>query len=314
MRALGRPLLVGTSRKSHIGMVLGTPVEDRVEGTAATVALAIAQGADIVRVHDVRQMVRVARMADAVVRGWQESGRMSTAISYLATLSAWIYSFSDTERTGEFVHDREDNLARERTLLARAGRSAARLRRHAYRRHQRQRLDLGAARGHLRAAGVRTGLYTSPICTPSASASASMGRVIAEERLSRCCRRCRQALATLAMTLGTYITYEVATALAFLYFREAGVEHAVIEVGLGGRLDATNVVEPLVTAITSISYDHMQVLGNTLGEIAGEKAGIIKQGVPVVCSAQAPEAVEAIERVAALRQRAAGPRRPGGQQ
>jgi dihydropteroate synthase len=71
LRALGRPLLVGTSRKAHIGLVLGTPVTDRVEGTAATVALAIAQGADIVRVHDVRQMVRVVRMADAVVRGWQ---------------------------------------------------------------------------------------------------------------------------------------------------------------------------------------------------------------------------------------------------
>jgi dihydropteroate synthase len=70
LRALGRPLLVGTSRKAHIGLVLGTPVEDRVEGTAATVALCIAGGADIVRVHDVRQMVRVARMADAVVRGW----------------------------------------------------------------------------------------------------------------------------------------------------------------------------------------------------------------------------------------------------
>ena len=71
--ALGRPLLVGTSRKSHIGLVLGTQVEDRLEGTAATVALAIAQGADIVRVHDVRQMARVARMADAVVRGWPEA-------------------------------------------------------------------------------------------------------------------------------------------------------------------------------------------------------------------------------------------------
>jgi dihydropteroate synthase len=70
LRALGRPLLVGTSRKSHIGLVLGTPVEDRLEGTAATVALSIAQGADIVRVHDVRQMARVAKMADAVVRGW----------------------------------------------------------------------------------------------------------------------------------------------------------------------------------------------------------------------------------------------------
>jgi dihydropteroate synthase len=66
---LGRPLLVGTSRKRTIGYVLGTPPEDRLEGTAATVALAIANGADIVRVHDVAAMVRVVRMSDAVVRG-----------------------------------------------------------------------------------------------------------------------------------------------------------------------------------------------------------------------------------------------------
>ncbi|MBX6754627.1 MAG: dihydropteroate synthase [Thermorudis peleae] len=71
LRALGRPILVGTSRKSMIGHVLGTPPDDRVEGTAATVALAIANGADIVRVHDVPQMVRVVRMTDAVVRGWR---------------------------------------------------------------------------------------------------------------------------------------------------------------------------------------------------------------------------------------------------
>ncbi len=71
LRALGRPLLVGTSRKAHIGLVMGTPVQDRAEGTAATIALAIGQGADMVRVHDVRQMARVVRMADAVVRGWQ---------------------------------------------------------------------------------------------------------------------------------------------------------------------------------------------------------------------------------------------------
>ena len=75
LRALGRPLLVGTSRKKHIGLVLGTPVEDRLEGTAATVALSIASGADMVRVHDVRQMARVAKMADAVVRGWSEESR-----------------------------------------------------------------------------------------------------------------------------------------------------------------------------------------------------------------------------------------------
>jgi len=71
LRVLGRPILVGTSRKSMIGHVLGTPPDDRVEGTAATVALAIANGADIVRVHDVPQMVRVVRMTDAVVRGWR---------------------------------------------------------------------------------------------------------------------------------------------------------------------------------------------------------------------------------------------------
>jgi len=70
LRALGCPVLVGTSRKSSIGAVLGLPVEERLEGTAATVAIAIANGADIVRVHDVKAMVRVARMSDAIVRGW----------------------------------------------------------------------------------------------------------------------------------------------------------------------------------------------------------------------------------------------------
>jgi dihydropteroate synthase len=73
LRVIGRPLLVGTSRKSTISAVLGgLPVEERLEGTAATVAVAIVGGADIVRVHDVKEMSRVARMADAVVRGWKE--------------------------------------------------------------------------------------------------------------------------------------------------------------------------------------------------------------------------------------------------
>jgi dihydropteroate synthase len=69
LQVLGRPVLIGTSRKSTIGNVLGLPVEDRLEGTAATVAISIANGADIVRVHDVKEMARVAKMADAVVRG-----------------------------------------------------------------------------------------------------------------------------------------------------------------------------------------------------------------------------------------------------
>lgn len=74
LKVLGFPLLVGTSRKSTIGLVLNLPVEERLEGTAATVALSIAGGADIVRVHDVREMTRVARMSDAIVRGWRPEG------------------------------------------------------------------------------------------------------------------------------------------------------------------------------------------------------------------------------------------------
>jgi dihydropteroate synthase len=74
LRRLGRPILVGPSRKSFIGRVLGLPVEERDEGTAAIVALGVASGADAVRVHNVRMMARVVRMADAVVRGWRDGG------------------------------------------------------------------------------------------------------------------------------------------------------------------------------------------------------------------------------------------------
>ncbi|MCX8061249.1 MAG: bifunctional folylpolyglutamate synthase/dihydrofolate synthase, partial [Anaerolineales bacterium] len=93
-------------------------------------------------------------------------------------------------------------------------------------------------------------------------------------------------------------TFEITTALAFLYFKEMGVDAAVIEVGLGGRLDATNIVIPTVSVITSISYDHTFVLGNTLSEIATEKCGIIKPGVPVVSAPQDPEAMTVIEQIA----------------
>jgi dihydrofolate synthase/folylpolyglutamate synthase len=93
-------------------------------------------------------------------------------------------------------------------------------------------------------------------------------------------------------------TFEITTALAFLYFKQQRVDVAVIEVGLGGRLDATNVVNPVVSVITSISYDHTHLLGNTLAEIAREKAGIIKPGVPVVSSYQVDEAQVEIMKIA----------------
>jgi dihydrofolate synthase/folylpolyglutamate synthase len=93
--------------------------------------------------------------------------------------------------------------------------------------------------------------------------------------------------------------FEVLTALAFWHFAREQVEAAVIEVGLGGRLDATNVVQPIVVVITNISIDHTQLLGDTLAEIAAEKAAIIKPGVPVVSAPQVPEVQAVIERVAA---------------
>ena len=88
--------------------------------------------------------------------------------------------------------------------------------------------------------------------------------------------------------------FEVFTAIAFLHFETEGVDFAVAEVGMGGRLDTTNVLSPLVCAITPVSMDHTQRLGRTLAAIAGEKAGIIKQGVPVVCGLQEPEAMRVI--------------------
>jgi dihydrofolate synthase / folylpolyglutamate synthase len=97
-------------------------------------------------------------------------------------------------------------------------------------------------------------------------------------------------------------TFEITTALAFLFFARQDVDLAVIEVGLGGRLDATNVVEPMISVITSLSYDHTAFLGNTLTEIAREKAGIIKEHHPVVVAPQKDEARQTIEQIALERQ------------
>src|SRR5262245_38286300 len=222
----------------------------------------------------------------------------ATAFSTDDEALAWIYGFSDTEHTGAFVRDREDNLRRERELLAQLGepQRAYGITHIAGTKGKGSTAAMIAA--IVRAAGLRTGLYTQPDLHTFRERMRVDDRLIAPEEVARLAAAVRAALDAIGEGLGRYITYEVATALALLYFREARAEHAVLEVGLGGRLDATNVVAPLMTAITSISFDHMAVLGNTLAEIAGEKAGIIKPGMPVVTSAQAPEALAVIERVA----------------
>jgi len=138
----------------------------------------------------------------------------------------------------------------------------------------------------LRAAGRRTGLYTSPHLVDLRERIRVDGRMIGRADLGRLLGRLKGTIEELLGDgrLDAHPTYfEVLTALAFLYFAERKVDVAVLEVGMGGRFDATNVVRPEVAVITSIGLDHREYLGGTLAAIAGEKAGIIKPGLPVVC-------------------------------
>lgn len=149
----------------------------------------------------------------------------------------------------------------------------------------------------LQAAGYRTGLYTSPHLQDYAERIQIDGRSIPHADLISLVEEIKPTIESIP----ELTTFEITTALAYLYFRDQGVEVGVIEVGLGGRLDATNVCHPLVIVITSISYDHTQILGNSLAEIAAEKAGIIKPGVPVVIAPQKEEALAVLERIASER-------------
>lgn len=153
----------------------------------------------------------------------------------------------------------------------------------------------------VRAAGSRSARYTSPHLCDLAERFVIDGRPIDTDVLEEAADRL-QATASRLTEAGRLAApptfFEATTAIAFELFRNAGVPLAVIEVGLGGRLDATNVVEPAVTAITSIGYDHQQYLGSTLAEIAAEKAGIIKPGIPVVVGPMGDESATAIARIA----------------
>ncbi len=146
----------------------------------------------------------------------------------------------------------------------------------------------------LRAAGYRTGLYTSPHLIDYCERIQVDGVPIPHPRLVELLEEVKPAV----QRIPKLTTFEITTALGLLHFALEKVEAAVVEVGLGGRLDATNVVTPAVTAITSLSYDHMAVLGDTLAKIAAEKAGIIKIGIPVVSAPQQDEGLEVLQRIA----------------
>lgn len=132
----------------------------------------------------------------------------------------------------------------------------------------------------LQSAGYKVGLYTSPHLVDFRERIRVNGEMISEQRVVGFVEE--MISSGLMETEGGFSFFELTTALAFKYFEEAGVDIAVIEVGLGGRLDCTNIITPLLSIITNISFDHVQFLGNTLEKIAQEKAGIIKPGVPVI--------------------------------
>jgi len=145
----------------------------------------------------------------------------------------------------------------------------------------------------LREAGWRVGLYTSPHLVSFRERIRVDGVPIGEEAVAMWTDRLRPLILERQATF-----FEATTAIAFADFAARGAEIAVAEVGLGGRLDSTNVVRPLVSAVTKIERDHMKYLGDTLEKIAAEKAGIAKPGAPFVIGEQKPELVEVLRRAA----------------
>ncbi len=134
----------------------------------------------------------------------------------------------------------------------------------------------------LQAAGFKVGLFTSPYLNEFREQIQVNGEMVSQDEFVSL----TNTLAPTINSLGHMSTFEAVTSMAFQYFKDKLVDFAIIEVGLGGRLDATNVVDPLLSVITSISYDHLAFLGNTIEAIAGEKAGIIKLGKPVILAPQ----------------------------
>lgn len=153
-----------------------------------------------------------------------------------------------------------------------------------------------------RGAGLRVGLYTSPHLITLRERIRIDDQFISEATFAACMADLVPVAENMRDTPNGPPTYfETLTLLAFLYYARESVDIAVMETGMGGRLDATNICTPCVTGITTIALDHTAELGDTLMAIAGEKAGILKPGVPVVCAPQQPEVATVISRMAAER-------------
>ena len=223
-------------------------------------------------------------------------------MNYKAAL-AYIEKFIDYERSPDFSQQaRRYNLNRISSLLERLGNPQDRLRV----------IHIAGSKGKgstaaliasvLTQAGYKTGLFTSPhLITPRERCRINK-ELISESDIAYYIDKLKPAIDTVsASEFGRVSFFEIYTALAFSYFADKATDFAVIEVGLGGRLDATNVVTPVTTVITPIALEHTAILGETYGEIAGEKAEIIKHECPLALAPQHPEARAVFEKVASER-------------
>ncbi|MBA2173433.1 bifunctional folylpolyglutamate synthase/dihydrofolate synthase [Halobacillus locisalis] len=147
----------------------------------------------------------------------------------------------------------------------------------------------------LQAQGCTVGTFTSPYIVRFNERISMNGEPISDEHLSNLVERVKPVAEELAKTpLGEPTEFEVITAMSMMYFADQSPDFVLYETGLGGLYDSTNIIHPTVSIITNIGKDHMNILGDTYEQIASEKAGIIKKGVPVICGAKQPEAIQVI--------------------
>jgi dihydrofolate synthase/folylpolyglutamate synthase len=212
----------------------------------------------------------------------------------------YLMSFLDLEKTpGQKYHDASYNLEGFRQLLNQLGNPQNSFKSILVAGTKGKGSTAAFIESSLRAQGLKVGLYTSPHLISFCERIKLGGRNILERDFAQrldCLKPFleKQKFNTGSKAGGRSTVFEILTAMAFLYFQEMNVDWAVLEVGVGGRLDSTNVVNPRVSVITNISHDHTEILGESLKEIAGEKAGIIRQDGLAVTSPQGAEALKVI--------------------
>jgi dihydrofolate synthase/folylpolyglutamate synthase len=208
----------------------------------------------------------------------------------------YILSFADMERWPGFAYSSRFDLRRMEELVRQLGQPHLKARTIHIAGSKGKGSTAAMIASSLHAAGHKTGLYTSPHLHTLRERMSIDGQPVSEQELIALVAELQPEIEAVNRNgaYGELSTFEILTALAFCHFQRSGVEFQVLEAGLGGRLDATNVVKPEVCVITSISLDHTAILGDSIAQIAKEKAGIIKPGTVVVSSPQRAEAAKVI--------------------